>query len=275
MPVKESWEGAWISGRALQAEAALRSFVRKSKHVQWHLQIRKQEHGFSVGQQWNFRWQVIQMLHFLSLLKRERGWLLKWRDQSCPCGQSCLWITKSSGVQKDYRATGLSEVPMSSGTVWLPLKCFLCNLTTFHLRFPDFERSCSGVPNTFPSVAIHLLLYPAWKKKKTSLLQLSALMICLHFNLYTLNIATKMQVYLNMWDFLITLLCCPIYCVHLWWLVQAGNNERCATSDGGEQRGRGFCTQRNNIHPFKIPLLLSITQGIQKVLNITTLLLAP
>lgn len=168
MPVKESWEGAWISGRALQAEAALRSFVRKSKHVQWHLQIRKQEHGFSVGQQWNFRWQVIQMLHFLSLLKGERGWLLKWRDQSCPCGQSCLWITKSSGVQKDYRATGLSEVPMSSGTVWLPLKCFLCNLTTFHLRFPDFERSCSGVPSTFPSVAIHLLLYPAWKKKNKS-----------------------------------------------------------------------------------------------------------
>jgi len=50
MPLKESWERAWIPGRALPAAAeVLRSAVSKSKYVQRHLQFRKQEHGFSVG----------------------------------------------------------------------------------------------------------------------------------------------------------------------------------------------------------------------------------
>lgn len=54
MPVKGSWERAWISGRALPAAAAvLRSVVSKSKYVRWRLQFGKQEHGL-------FRWVVVE-----------------------------------------------------------------------------------------------------------------------------------------------------------------------------------------------------------------------
>jgi len=108
--------------------------------------------------------------------------------------------------------------------------------------------------------------YPAWKKER-SLLELRA------FNdLLTFFLVYSKRNFRNIFRYvvgLVTFLCSPSYPIYLCWLVQAGHTQPCAT---GEQGGRGLSTgKRSSSSPSKIPLLLSVSQGTEKALNVIIL----